>query len=36
MEVLDLNRVNTINEIKEQIQELIKKEIISEKQSISY
>ena len=34
MEVLDLNRINTINEIKEQIQELIKKEIISEKQSL--
>ena len=34
MEVLDLNRVNTIDEIKEQIKDLIKREIISEKQSL--
>ena len=34
MEVLDLNRINTINEIKEQIEDLIKREIISEKQSL--
>ena len=34
MEVIDLERVNNINEIKEQIQEMIKKEIITEKQSM--
>ena len=34
MEVLDLNRINTIDEIKEQIKDLIKREIISEKQSL--
>ena len=34
MEVLDLNRINTINEIKSQIEDLIKREIISEKQSL--
>lgn len=34
MEVLDLNRINTIDEIKTQIKDLIKREIISEKQSL--
>ena len=34
MEVLDLNRINTIDEIKIQIKDLIKREIISEKQSL--
>ena len=34
MEVLDLSRINTIDEIKEQIKDLIKREIISEKQSL--
>ena len=34
MEVLDLNRINTIDEIKTQIKDLIKKEVISEKQSL--
>lgn len=34
MEVLDLNKINTIDEIKAQIKDLIKREIISEKQSL--
>ncbi|MPM23592.1 ATP-dependent helicase/nuclease subunit A [bioreactor metagenome] len=34
MEVLDLNKINTIDEIKVQIKDLIKREIISEKQSL--
>ena len=34
MEVLDLNRINTIDEIKTQIKDLIKREVISEKQSL--
>ncbi len=34
MEVIDLNKINTLDEIKSQIKDLIKKEIISEKQSL--
>ncbi|MEG1409634.1 MAG: helicase-exonuclease AddAB subunit AddA [Terrisporobacter sp.] len=34
MEVLDLNKIHRIDDIKEQIQSLIKREIISEKQSL--
>lgn len=34
MEVLDLSRINTIDEIKTQIKDLIKKDVISEKQSL--
>lgn len=34
MEVLDLNKINTLDEIKAQIKDLIKREIISEKQSL--
>ena len=34
MEVLDLNKINTIDQIKEQIRDLIKREIITEKQSL--
>ena len=34
MEVIDLDRINTIDQIKEQIKDLIKREIISEKQSL--
>ena len=34
MEALDLDKVNNINEIKEQIQSMIKKEIITQKQSM--
>lgn len=34
MEVLDLNKINTLDEIKVQIKDLIKREIISEKQSL--
>lgn len=34
MEVIDLNKINTLNEIKEQIKDLIKREIITEKQSL--
>ena len=34
MELLDLNRINTIYEIKSQIKDLIKRDIISQKQSL--
>ena len=34
MEVLDLSRINTIGEIKTQIKDLIKRDVISEKQSL--
>ena len=33
MEVLDFNKINSVDEIKEQINDLVKKDIITEKQS---